>query len=77
MSDKVYGTPMAVSGNHSNRKYGYLFYNCMIYNVCENNGVNNFGGPWGENAQATFYNTKLDNGKELYGKSKEVISEKA
>lgn len=59
-SDRVYGSPLATPSTPANRKYGYLFFNCTIYNVRENAGISNFGGPWGSSGQATYYNTILD-----------------
>jgi len=73
MSDKSYGAPIATPQTPTSTKYGYLFYGCTIYNVRNNNGANNFGGSWNSDGQSTFYNTTLDNGNSLYGKSKEVI----
>lgn len=32
-SDKSYGSPIATGGHNAARKYGYLFYNCTLYNI--------------------------------------------
>ena len=60
MSDKSYGSPIAVGGHDVKRKYGYLFYNCTLYNMRDNNGTNNYGGPWQAGSQVTYYNCILD-----------------
>ena len=63
--DYSYGSPLATPNTPASRKYGYLFLNCTIYNVRNNNGVNNFGGAWGEYGQSTFYNTTLDDNADI------------
>ncbi|MGN0164012.1 MAG: pectinesterase family protein, partial [Candidatus Ornithomonoglobus sp.] len=60
MSDKTYGSPIVTPNTDKNRKYGALFYNCTAYNLLSNVGESNFGGPWGADAQATFFNTTID-----------------
>ena len=56
MSDQAYGSPIATPGTPGDTPYGFLFYNCTIYNVRENNTKpHNFGGSWGSDGQATFY----------------------
>ncbi|MGN0183344.1 MAG: pectinesterase family protein [Candidatus Ornithomonoglobus sp.] len=74
-SDRVYGSPLATPSTVASRKYGYLFYNCTIYNVRDNAGTSNFGGPWGAAGQATFFNTTLDDNASI-GKSALVIDPK-
>ena len=74
-TDKTYGSPLATPNTPGSRKYGYLFFNCTIYNVRENNGANNFGGPWGVDGQSTFYNTMLDDSATV-GKSAAKIEDK-
>ncbi len=64
-SDKPYGSPLATPNTDASREYGYLFFNCTIYNVRKNNLANNFGGPWGASGQATYYNTTLDKSTNL------------
>ncbi len=59
-TDYPYGNPLTTPNTSSSSKYGYLFFNCTIYNECDNSPESNFGGPWGANGQATFYNTKID-----------------
>ncbi len=59
-SDKSYGSPIAVGGHSTTRKYGYLFYNCTLYNMRDNNGTNNFGGPWQAGSQVTYYKCVID-----------------
>lgn len=59
-SDKQYGSPIATGGHSVQRMYGYLFYNCMLYNVRDNNGTNNYGGPWQAGSQVTYYNCVID-----------------
>ncbi|MBR0090036.1 MAG: hypothetical protein IJP94_09375, partial [Clostridia bacterium] len=72
-TDKTYGSPLATPNTPASRKYGYLFFNCTIYNVRDNNGANNFGGPWGAAGQMTFYNTTLDTDMSKGGKSNFVL----
>lgn len=59
-SDKSYGSPIATGGHDIGRKYGYLFYHCTLYNMRDNNGTNNFGGPWQAGSQITYFNCALD-----------------
>ncbi|MDO5398543.1 MAG: pectinesterase family protein [bacterium] len=59
-TDSVYGNPLTTPNTDKSRKYGYLFWNCTVYNECSNGGESNLGGPWGADGQATFYNTKID-----------------
>ncbi len=69
-TDTVHGAQIATPNTPADKKYGYLFWNCTAYNTLANSGVNSFGGAWGADGQATFYNTKLDNGDTLLGKVK-------
>lgn len=59
-TDYSYGNPLGTPNTDKKRKYGYLFWNCTVYNECDNGGVSNFGGPWGADGQSTFYNTLID-----------------
>lgn len=59
-TDYPYGNPLATPNTGASSKYGYLFFNCTIFNNCDNGGVSNFGGPWGADGQSTFYNTTID-----------------
>ncbi len=59
-TDYSYGNPLGTPNTPVARKYGYLFWNCTVYNECDNGGVSNFGGPWGDAGQSTFYNTLID-----------------
>ncbi len=74
MSDKEYGGPITAANTDFDNPYGYLFYNCQIYNVRENAGVSNYGRPWGANAQITFYKTVIDD-KGIIGKSPFKLNE--
>ncbi|MGM9936270.1 MAG: pectinesterase family protein, partial [Candidatus Ornithomonoglobus sp.] len=74
MSDRVYGSPLTAANTDAGRKYGYLFYNCTVYNMRENAGTSHFGRPWGSAAQVTFFNTTIDDNASV-GKSKVVINE--
>ncbi len=67
-SDKKYGSPIATASTPKTTPYGYLFYNCTLYNVRDNNGSNNYGGSWNSDGQVTYYNCKLDDNKKV-GKS--------
>ena len=49
-----------------------MFWNCTAYNTREVAGVSNFGGPWGEFGQLTYYNTTLDDNASV-GKSPFVL----
>lgn len=73
-SDKTYGSPIATGGHDVMRKYGYLFYNCTLYNMRDNNGTNNFGGPWQAGSQVTYFNCIIDDNASV-GKSKFVLDE--
>ncbi len=63
MSDKDYGATITAANHDMNKKYGYLFYNCEFYNVRDNITDSLYGRPWGQGAQITFRNTKIDNNK--------------
>lgn len=74
-TDTAYGNPLTTPNTDKSRKYGYLFWNCTVYNECSTGGESNLGGPWGADAQATFYNTKIDIDGEI-GNSKTKITPK-
>lgn len=74
-SDKQYGSPIATGGHSAQRKYGYLFYNCTLYNMRNNNGTNNYGGPWQAGSQVTYYNCVIDDNGTV-GNSPFVLDEK-
>jgi hypothetical protein len=59
-SDVSYSAPITAASTPIKQRYGYLFFNCSIYNLRANTTDRGaFGRPWGENAQVTFYNTKF------------------
>lgn len=60
MSDKDYGTTVTAANTDIKKPYGYLFYNCELYNVRDNTTTSQYGRPWGAAAQVTFYNTTID-----------------
>lgn len=74
-TDYPYGNPLATPNTGASSKYGYLFWNCTIFNNCDNGGVSNFGGPWGADGQSTFYNTTIDDNGTI-GNSKVQIDPK-
>ncbi len=74
-SDKVYGSPIAVPSTPTTTPYGYLFWNCTVYNVRANAGESNFGGSWNSNGQSTYYKTVLDDTASI-GASKFVLAAK-
>lgn len=60
MSNKEYGATVTAANHDANNPYGYLFYNCELYNVLPNITNSSYGRPWRQAAQITFYKTKLD-----------------
>lgn len=74
-TDYSYGNPLGTPNTPASRNYGYLFWNCTIYNECDNGGESNFGGPWGADGQSTFYNTTIDDAGKI-GNSKTQIDPK-
>ncbi|MCH5212688.1 MAG: S-layer homology domain-containing protein, partial [Oscillospiraceae bacterium] len=76
-TDKGEGSKITTPNTDASRKYGYLFYNCTLYNYRENQEgtTTEFGGPWGADGQATFYNTVLDDTKSV-GKATFKLNEK-
>ncbi len=73
MSDKDYGATITAANTKSTTPYGYLFYNCTLYNVRDNITGSMYGRPWGADAQITFYNTKIDDNASI-GKSPASIT---
>ena len=75
MSDNPnYGSPITAAETHADNPYGYLFYNCEIYNNRPNNtSESSFGRPWHIDPQVTFFNTVIDD-KGTTGKSPMKIS---
>ncbi len=64
-SDYAYGNPLTTPNTDASRKYGYLFWNCTVYNENKLGGTSNFGGPWGASGQATFVNATIDDKGEI------------
>ncbi len=75
MTDKQYGATITAANTDSNNPYGYLFYNCTLYNMLENIGDSCYGRPWGSEAQITFFNTKLDDTAEIGASAAGISSE--
>ena len=63
MSDRDYGATITAANTDASNPYGYLFYNCELYNVRSNIGQSVYGRPWKQEAQITFYNTLIDDNK--------------
>ena len=74
-SDYAYGNPLTTPNTDPSRKYGYLFWNCTIYNENALGGTSNLGGPWGASGQATFVNATIDDNGSI-GNSKVTIDPK-
>ncbi len=74
-SDYASGNPLTTPNTDKSRKYGYLFWNCTVYNENKLGGTSNFGGPWGASGQATFVNTTIDDNGTI-GNSKVTIDPK-
>ena len=73
MTDKSYGATITATNTDANNPYGYLFYNCEVYNVLDNiTTASVWGRPWRQDVQVTFYNTKLDDNHSV-GKSNVLI----
>lgn len=60
MTDKDYGATITAANTDGNNDYGYLFYNCELYNTRNNITNSMYGRPWRQDAQITFYNTVID-----------------
>lgn len=60
MSNKDYGATITAANHDAKNPYGYLFYNCEVYNVLSNITNSCYGRPWRSAAQITFFNTLLD-----------------
>lgn len=60
MTDKDYGATITAANTDGSNDYGYLFYNCELYNLRSNITNSMFGRPWRQDAQITFYNTVID-----------------
>lgn len=75
MSNKNYGATVTAANHDGKNPYGYLFYNCELYNMLDNMDNSQLGRPWRQDAQITFYNTLIDDTKTT-GASKAGISEK-
>ncbi len=75
MSDNpTYGSPITAAETYADNPYGYLFYNCEIYNNRPNNtSESTFGRPWHIDPQVTFFNTIIDDNATT-GKSPMKIS---
>lgn len=75
MSDKDYGATITAANTDINKPYGYLFYNCELYNVRDNITDSLYGRPWGAAAQVTFYNTTIDDTAETGASAAGIASE--
>lgn len=60
-----YGATITAANHDPANPYGYLFYNCKLYNVLDNIGTSMLGRPWRQDAQITFYNTEIDDTSEI------------
>ena len=65
MTNRDYGATITAANHDSANPYGYLFYNCTVYNVLDNITDSLYGRPWRQDAQITFYNTKIDDTAEI------------
>ena len=65
MTNASYGTTITAANHNVKNPYGYLFYNCTLYNMLDNFTNSCFGRPWRQDAQITFYKTKLDDTAEI------------
>lgn len=74
MTNKDYGATITAANHDANNPYGYLFYNCTVYNVLDNITTSLYGRPWRPAAQITFYKTKLDDNAQI-GESAAGISD--
>ena len=74
MSNATSGATITAANTRAENPYGYLFWNCEIYNMRSNTTSNsNYGRPWNDFPQVTYYNTTLDDSAST-GKSKVTIS---
>ncbi len=68
------GATITAANTSAENPYGYLFWNCEIYNMRSNTTSNsNYGRPWNDFPQVTYYNTTLDDSAST-GKSRVTIS---
>ncbi len=74
-TDKEYGATITAANHDAANPYGYLFYNCTLYNVLSNIKTSSLGRPWRQDAQITFYNLAVDD-KPAIGKSAASVSDK-
>ena len=74
MSNATSGATITAANTSAENPYGYLFWNCEIYNMRSNTTSNsNYGRPWNDFPQVTYYNTTLDDSAST-GKSRVTIS---
>ena len=74
MSNKSYGATITAANHEAANPYGYLFYNCTLYNVLDNITTSSLGRPWRQDAQITFYNLAVDDAHTI-GKSAAGVSD--
>lgn len=74
-ADRAHGIPIAASNQDPSVPYGYLFYECTIYNLRAGEGETTFGRAWRQAAQNTYYKTIIDDNGEAVGKAAASISE--
>lgn len=65
MTNQSYGATITAANHDAANPYGYLFFNCTVYNLLDNIGTSMYGRPWRQSAQITFYNTKIDDTAEI------------
>lgn len=65
MTNRDYGATITAANHDPNNPYGYLFYNCTVYNLLDNITDSLYGRPWRQDAQITFYNTEIDDTAEI------------
>ena len=75
-TNNPYGATITAANHDGANPYGYLFYNCTLYNVLDNIGDSMLGRPWRQDAQITFYNLKIDDTAEV-GASKAGLTSDA
>ena len=72
-SDIAKAATITAANTDIENPYGYLFYNCEIYNVRANTtDASYYGRPWRQNAQITWVGTTIDDNATT-GKSKASI----
>ncbi len=74
MSNKDHGATITAANHEAANPYGYLFYNCTLYNMLSNITTSSLGRPWRQDAQITFYNLAVDDAHTI-GKSAAGISD--